>query len=126
MIHLDTHVVVWLYAGEVDRFPEAARAALERDTLAVSPAVVLELQYLHEIGRLSVPARDVMDDLRERIGLGLAESDFAAVVSKALAQSWTRDPFDRLIAAHSLADDVPLLTADRTLRDRLPTAFWDL
>jgi PIN domain nuclease of toxin-antitoxin system len=37
--HLDTHVVVWLYAGEVERFPDAARAALERDTLAVSPAV---------------------------------------------------------------------------------------
>lgn len=126
MTHLDTHVVVWLYAGDLDRFPEAARAALERDTLAISPAVVLELQYLHEIGRITQPARTILDDLRDRIGLGFAEADFPAVVSKALSLAWTRDPFDRLIAAHALADDAPLLTADRTLREHLPTAFWDL
>lgn len=124
--HLDTHVVVWLYAGEVERFPEAARAALERDTLAVSPAVVMELQYLYEIGRLAEPARTVLDDLRDRIGLGFAEADFPSVVSRALPLAWTRDPFDRLIAAHSLADDAPLVTADRALREHLPTAIWDL
>ena len=126
MTHLDTHVLVWLFAGEVERFPEAARAALDRDTLAVSPAVVLELQYLHEIGRLAEPARVVLDDLRDRVGLGLAEADFAAVVSRALPLSWTRDPFDRLIAAHAVADDAPLLTADRALREHVPGAFWDL
>jgi PIN domain nuclease of toxin-antitoxin system len=125
MTHLDTHFVVWLYAGDVSRFPEAARLALERDTLAVSPVVELELQYLHEIGRLAEPARTVLDDLRERIGLGFAEADFPGVVSKALALSWTRDPFDRLIVAHALADDAPLITADRLMREHLPTAFWD-
>ena len=126
MTHLDTHVVVWLYAGEVGRFPEAARAALERDTLAISPAVVLELQYLHEIGRISQPARAVVDELRDRVGLVFAEAEFASVVSQALQLSWTSDPFDRLIAAHALADDAPLLTADRMLREHLTTAFWDL
>lgn len=126
MTHLDTHVLVWLYAGEVERFPAAARAALEHDILAVSPAVVLELQYLFEIGRVSEPARVVMEELRDRIGLSLAEADFQAVVSKALPQAWTRDPFDRLIASHALADDAPLLTADRQLREHVPTAFWDL
>ncbi len=126
MTHLDTHVVVWLYAGDVDRFPEAARLALERDTLAVSPAVALELQYLHEIGRLAEPARAVLDDLRDRIGLGFAEADFPSVIWKANSLSWTRDPFDRLIAAHALADDAPLLTADRVLREHLPVAFWDV
>lgn len=125
MIHLDTHVVLWLYAGQVERFPDAVREALEVEALAISPAVLLELQYLHEIGRITVPGVRVVEDLRDRIGLGWAEAAFGEVVGKALGQSWTRDPFDRLIAAHALADDAELLTADRALRAHLPTAFWE-
>jgi PIN domain nuclease of toxin-antitoxin system len=123
--HLDTHVVVWLYAGEVDRFPGAARSALDGDLLAISPAVVLELQYLHEIGRLAVPAVEVVADLRTRLGLADAEAEFGTVVSRALPLAWTRDPFDRLIAAHAVADDARLLTADRALLANVPHAFWD-
>jgi len=126
MTHLDTHVVVWLYSGDLERFPEASRAALERDTLVISPAVVLELQYLHEIGRVTEAPLVVVEDLRDRMGLGFAEADFAAVVSKALGLSWTRDPFDRLIVASALADDAPLMTADRDILGRVPGAFWDL
>jgi PIN domain nuclease of toxin-antitoxin system len=39
-----------------------------------------------------------------------------ALVEKAIPLSWTRDPFDRLLAAHSEARRVPLCTLDRTLR----------
>ena len=125
MTHLDTHVVVWLYAGDVDRFPRLAREALEGDTLAVSPVVVLELQYLHEIGRLSKPAAGVIEDLRNRLGIAWAEAEFPEVASAALGMRWTRDPFDRLIAAHAVADDARLLTADRAMREHVRAAFWD-
>ena len=54
MIHLDTHVVVWLYTGEIERLSDAAVEALEAEELIVSPMVQLELTFLHEIGRLSV------------------------------------------------------------------------
>lgn len=45
MIHLDTHVVIWLYAGEINRFPETLRDAMASEELAISPAVIMELQY---------------------------------------------------------------------------------
>lgn len=35
------------------------------------------------------------------------------LVRHALSLDWTRDPFDRLLAAHSTARRVPLCTADR-------------
>lgn len=124
MIHLDTHVVVWLYAGHVERFPESVRRLLDDDPLAVSPAVLLELQYLYEVGRVSEPASAVWDDLMVRLGLRLAEADFDSVVFAALPLGWTRDPFDRLIVAHALADDARLLTADRTILEHTPAAFW--
>ena len=53
MIHLDTHVVVWLYLAEVERLPARAREAIEAEDLEISPMVLLELQSLREIGRLA-------------------------------------------------------------------------
>jgi PIN domain nuclease of toxin-antitoxin system len=43
----------------------------------------------------------------------------------AVGLTWTRDPFDRVIAAHAIVADAPLVTADRTILDNLPLATWD-
>lgn len=56
MILLDTHVVAWLHAGLVERLPPHARELLEDEDLGMSQMVCLELEYLHEIGRLSEPS----------------------------------------------------------------------
>lgn len=125
MILLDTHVVAWLYAGETERFPAGARRRLEEGDLAVSPLVGLELQYLHEIGRLSEPADAVLAGLARLIGLRTADCSLAELVGHAAGLSWTRDPFDRLIAAHSIAEQAPLLTADANLAAHLSLAVWD-
>ena len=125
MMHLDTHVLAWLYAGALERFPAGARARLEQEMLAISPIALLELQYLFEIGRLTQPAQVVLDELRARLGLGISSATLAEVVAVALSLSWTRDPFDRLIAGQALAEGAPLLTADRTIREHLELAVWD-
>jgi len=124
LVHLDTHVVVWLYAGEVARLPKPAAALIEASTLAVSPAVALELQYLFEIKRVTEPSDAVLKDLRGRIDLRVDDASFSAVVTEALGMSWTRDPFDRLITAHAQARDVRLLTADKTIHKHYPRAVW--
>jgi PIN domain nuclease of toxin-antitoxin system len=125
LIHLDTHVVVWLYGGLIENVPTAARQLIESRDLVFSPIVALELQYLHEIKRLKPSSQVVLDDLGARIGLRPSQAPFAQVVSKAAPLSWTRDPFDRLIVGTALADDADLLTADKALRDRYERARWD-
>lgn len=47
------------------------------------------------------------------------------VVEAATGISWTRDPFDRLISAHAIVANAPLITADETIRANLPLATWD-
>jgi PIN domain nuclease of toxin-antitoxin system len=49
----------------------------------------------------------------------------AELVRAALDLTWTRDPFDRLIAAHAVVADAPLVTAHRTILEHLPQAVWD-
>jgi PIN domain nuclease of toxin-antitoxin system len=46
-------------------------------------------------------------------------------VQAAAGLTWTRDPFDRLIAAHAILSGAPLLTADRRILANLPQATWD-
>ncbi len=124
MIRLDTHVVVWLYTGQLERLSEPATESLEREDLVFSPTVELELTYLHEIGRLTVSGTQLIADLRARIGLVASGVPLIAVVAAAAPLSWTRDPFDRLIVGDALAANCTLLTKDGTIREHCPLARW--
>jgi PIN domain nuclease of toxin-antitoxin system len=124
VIRLDTHVVVWLYTGEVGRLSERARATIEREPLVVSPMVQLELTYLHEFGRITVSGAEIVGDLRDRIGLRTSDAALGSLVHAAAPLSWTRDPFDRLIVADALVAATELVTKDGTIREHCPLAVW--
>lgn len=80
---------------------------------------------MHEIGRARDPAPMMMAALRQSIGLEIADVALAELAQTAMDLSWTRDPFDRLISAHAIVADAPLVTADRTILGNLPLAVWD-
>ena len=103
VVRVDTHVVVWLYAGQLDRLSPHGLAAIEADELVISPMVQLELTYLHEIGRLRVSGAEMINDLSGRLPLTISDQPFRTVAQAAASLSWTRDPFDRLIVAECLA-----------------------
>ncbi len=84
----------------------------------------LELTYMHEIGRARDPVPMMLAALRQSIGLEVADTSLAEVAHAATGLAWTRDPFDRMIAAQAIVADVPLVTADRTILDNLPLATW--
>lgn len=114
----------WLYEGADGRLPSAARELLDSQDLFISPIVELELTYLHEVGRVTEPANAPLNALRKTIGLEVADVSAAALARAAGDLSWTRDPFDRMIAAQAIVADAPLLTADRTILANLPLATW--
>jgi PIN domain nuclease of toxin-antitoxin system len=51
--------------------------------------------------------------------------DLTAIMKSALTEKWTRDPFDRWIAAHAKAKGfVPLISADKKIQENYPRAVW--
>jgi PIN domain nuclease of toxin-antitoxin system len=114
-----------MYAGEQRRLSEAARAAIEDGDPLLSPVAALELTYLHEVERARDSPAVMLGALRKGIGLQIADASLAELVVAAAPLTWTRDPFDRLIAAHSIVAGAPLVTADETIRENLPQAIWD-
>ena len=121
---IDTHVAVWLYAGEIERFSATARVALESGQLLLPGMAFLELELLHEIGRIDKSAHSIVKDLQRRLGLGFSNAAHASVLEQSLAEAWTRDPFDRVIVAEARLLDLPLVTKDGNIRRRYEHAVW--
>jgi PIN domain nuclease of toxin-antitoxin system len=123
---LDTHFLVWLVLGSkrLAEFPWLDRYR----PWGVSPVSFLEIQFLAEIGRLSVRNPDftnaVMNDMRFTVD----DITLGTLVRYALSLDWTRDPFDRLLVSHSSARRVLFCTTDRNIRDHhrlVPTELDD-
>lgn len=124
MIYLDTHVVVWLYAGLTEKFSPSARRLINDGEVYISPIVRLELQYLFEIGRVTVEPDAIVSDLVTRTGLQVCPRPFDSVVIQAKAQTWTRDPFDRLIVAQAALQDNILVSKDEKILSSYAYARW--
>ena len=124
MIYLDTHVVIWLYADLAEKFNPQARELINKNDLFVSPIVSLEIQYLYEIGRITVDSNNIISDMEQRIGLRICDAPFSKVTARAIALSWTRDPFDRLIVAQAQVGQSLLLTRDELILARFDDAVW--
>jgi len=124
MIYLDTHTVVWLYAGDKSKFTNKGLTLINENDLLISPIVKLELQYLLEIKRITQTPDAIISDLNKRIGLKTCQKPFEKIIQNSIKQTWTRDPFDRIIVAHAALDDLMLLSKDKTILGSYEFARW--
>jgi PIN domain nuclease of toxin-antitoxin system len=121
--HLDTHVALWMVAGERRRLRPVERE-LRKGPLFISSFVIVEMEFLREIGRVRAPVDEVLEILFDDHGVEEAKGEVREIGQHARALGWTRDPFDRLIVAHALALGCILLTADETIRAHCSRARW--
>jgi PIN domain nuclease of toxin-antitoxin system len=114
VILLDTHAVVWIAQGD-----RRARPLERLARLYLSPASLLEIQFLLEVGRLRLPRGSSPAPLTADDRWRLDAPPSARWFETASESSWTRDPFDRLLMAHARLRGWKLATADNMMLDRL-------
>lgn len=119
-VMLDTHIAVALFQGKTGGLSRAALRAIDQEPLSYSPAVLLELELLHEIGRLRLGATAIACHLAESLDIHCAGERFVEVAKMALPLAFTRDPFDRLIVAHAELVGADLITLDDVIREHYP------
>ena len=124
MIYLDTHIVVWLFAGQIEKLSIQAKDLLNSNVIHISPIVQLELQYLLEINRITVSPNDIITDLSNTIGLQICDKNFNSIINRSMKLNWTRDPFDRIIVANAAIDDDFLVTKDQTILKNYRKALY--
>ncbi len=114
---LDTHVLLWWLNG--DKVSKAVHDVLSYGDchVYVSSISALELATKHRLGKLP-QAADVVAVYHERLfeqGFShLSVTTQHALMAGAFPQPHG-DPFDRLLAAQSLCDDLPVLSRDPAL-----------
>jgi PIN domain nuclease of toxin-antitoxin system len=116
VILLDTNAVIWLDQNH----PRARRIARSASRLYVSPATLLELQLLDELGRLRL--RGGVRGLIESERWELDDPPAIEWFEQSAAESWTRDPFDRLIVSHARVRRCRLATGDAAMLERMPAS----
>jgi PIN domain nuclease of toxin-antitoxin system len=116
MILLDTNALIWLHTRH-----RRARTLEGRGQLYLSPVSLLELRFLDEAGRLRLRADVELTQIREDPRWNVDNPDSEALFVASLGLTWTRDPFDRLIAAHAIVRGWRLASGDDQLLARLPT-----
>ena len=124
LVFLDTHIVVWLYAGLLDKITDAAKKAIEESDLLVSQVVRLELQYLFEIGRIKARPDTIINSLSKTIGLKISDIAFSQIIEEALKLKWTIDVFDRFLVTEAKALKHGFVSADRDIQANFRQTIW--
>ena len=123
--YLDTNVAIWLGQGTLSRLTAKAQRLVEDADVVISPMVLLEMEYLLEIGRLKVSSRDLQIKLESEIGARVCALSFSTIAWMALEERWTRDAFDRIIIANAKANGLAqLISADQQIARHYPRTVW--
>ena len=124
MVYLDTHLVLWLYMGDLDLISKDALREIEDNDPYISPIITLELQYLREAKKIKKTPSEIIDSLHKGINLKVCAKDFYGVIRESLDLHWMRDPFDRIMVAHASLNQNKLVTKDETIRAHYKYAVW--
>lgn len=108
---IDTHILLWA-ASEPERLSASQRALLEDPAtdIVVSTISIVEIEIKRTIGKLDMSHS--VEDLRQVMAahwLPLEADHAIALRSLPLIH---RDPFDRLLIAQALAEQVELMSSD--------------
>ncbi|NJM16819.1 MAG: type II toxin-antitoxin system VapC family toxin [Bacteroidales bacterium] len=121
---LDTHVVVWLFYGNITLLTKKALDLINNSRTIVTPMVLFELDYLNEIDRISHSSEQILIELTQQIGLEISKNSFFDVIKAASHLDFTSDPFDRIIIADAFIDKLPLISKDALINKHYVNTVW--
>ncbi|MCK4542004.1 MAG: type II toxin-antitoxin system VapC family toxin [Spirochaetales bacterium] len=127
MITLDTCSLVWLSLSP-DRLSKNAKKAIKNNSLIMSDISLWEIAMLTKSGRLIIDTSysEYIELLLSSFGIQVNPiTPEIARMSVDFDDSVNRDPADRIIAATSLVEDAPLVTADKNLiKAKIINTIW--
>ena len=108
---VDTHIALWAL-GDPARLSDAERAVLTDPAIdrCLSPMSVWEAAIKRQAGRLRAP-RDLSAVLATEFRMLLVTARLLEAAAELPRHHG--DPFDRVLIAHALEDDLAVLTRDR-------------
>ena len=124
---LDTHTFLWMVAEPAKlsaKITEIVRAA--DNQLLLSAASGWEIALLWHLKRVELPDQPqrFIPEALQKLSVIPLPIGFDAAISAATLPLVHRDPFDRIIIAEALRENVPVLTKDRTFTEYGARTLW--
>jgi len=124
---LDTHAFLWWVADDERLSPRAAALIAEpSNEVLVSAAIAWEVVVKSALGRVEVPTpvdRFLTDQIEANAFIPLPIHMRHALGLAALPQIH-RDPFDRILVAQAVAEDLTIVSRDRVMGGYPVTVEW--
>ncbi len=122
---LDTHVFLWAITADA-RLSERAQQAFESENLLLSVASIWEIVVKHQLGRLALPQppSQFLPQQLERNAIGILPVRARHVLRLESLPFHHKDPFDRLIAAQCLEEEIGVVTDDMRMAMYGVGAIW--
>lgn len=115
---LDTHSLLWFLSGDAS-LSLRARRIIENpdDVILVSIASLWEIAIKHSLGKLKLaqPFNELFPHQLSINSISLLDIQLRHVARISNLEFHHRDPFDRLLAAQSLSEEIPILSSDEAL-----------
>jgi PIN domain nuclease of toxin-antitoxin system len=123
---LDTHALIWWAEGDARVTPRVRELLAGPDEVYVSAATAWEIATKLRIGKLHLRGTLMRDFLEAIDAFGFRPLPISVRHGYAAGEmaSVHRDPFDRMLAAQSLAEDLLLVSADPAFGALGVTTFW--
>jgi PIN domain nuclease of toxin-antitoxin system len=124
---LDTHAFLWFVLNDSSLSATARTLIIDpQNDILISPATYWEIAIKVSIGkfRLSGPFADFMEQQIAQNDLTVLPITVAHAAVVASLPFHHQDPFDRLLIAQSIEENIPVLSADRALDAYPVTRLW--
>ncbi len=124
---LDTHTLIWL--DNVPRKLSADVVSIIGDLsnqLLVSVASIWEMQIKLQVGKLSLPTsiEEIVERQREENRIELLPIEVKHIVKLADLPDYHKDPFDRLLIAQAMLEEVSILSTNSHIAKYPVRVIW--
>ena len=113
---MDTHYVLWAAINSNRMEPWARKMIADlNNEILVSAASIYEISLKVRYGKLPEAVEfesDLIVNIENRLGYMLLPLEPEAMMRAARFEEPHADPFDRMIAAHAIQNNLPLLSTD--------------
>jgi len=122
---LDTHALVWWVLKLRELSPTAFDAIKSgKNSVLVSAATAYEIEYKRDRDRVLAEFPSQLEHYVESIGFKWLPITPQHMVTAARLSMRHRDPWDRILAAQSLSDNLPLVSLDEKMTGFGVTLIW--
>jgi PIN domain nuclease of toxin-antitoxin system len=124
---LDSHAFLWFITGSAKLSSTARRVIEEQSqTRLLSVASLWEITIKHSLGRLTLaaPFNKIIPQQLSANGVGLLAIELKHLDALLTLPFHHRDPFDRLLIAQAMVNQVPIVSADAAFDAYPVTRLW--